>query len=37
MGAGMSDRGWMEPIVERVVSQVLDSHASNCEGKLSGG
>ena len=24
----MSDRGWMEPIVERVVSQVLESHTS---------
>ncbi|MFZ0478468.1 MAG: hypothetical protein WAL71_04910 [Terriglobales bacterium] len=24
----MSDRGWMEPIVERVVSQVLENHAS---------
>ena len=24
----MSDRGWMEPIVERVVGQVVESHAS---------
>lgn len=24
----MKDRGWMEPIVERVVSQVLDSHVA---------
>ena len=24
----MSDRGWIEPIVERVVGQVLDSHAA---------
>jgi len=32
----MSDRGWMEPIVERVVSQVLENHASQLRGKLSG-
>ena len=24
----MSDRDWIEPIVERVVGQVLDSHAA---------
>jgi hypothetical protein len=26
--AGMKERGWIEPIVERVVGQVLDSHAN---------
>src|SRR5439155_20537394 len=26
-GVGMTDRGWMEPIVERVVTQVLENHA----------
>ncbi len=24
----MKERGWIEPIVERVVGQVLDSHAA---------
>jgi hypothetical protein len=26
MGVSMNERGWIEPIVERVVGQVLDSH-----------
>jgi hypothetical protein len=26
--AGMKERGWIEPIVERVVGEVLDSHAN---------
>jgi len=28
LGARMKERGWIEPIVERVVGQVLDSHAA---------
>jgi hypothetical protein len=28
LGVRMNDRGWIEPIVERVVGQVLDSHAA---------
>ena len=28
MGVRMNERGWIEPIVERVVGQVLDSHAA---------
>src|ERR1700687_3088992 len=27
-GVRMKERGWIEPIVERVVGQVLDSHAA---------
>ncbi|HEX9111139.1 MAG TPA: hypothetical protein VF845_06635 [Terriglobales bacterium] len=30
----MKDRGWMEPIVERVVGQVLDSHAAQLRGEI---
>lgn len=30
----MSDRGWIEPIVERVVSQVLDSHAAQLRSEI---
>jgi len=30
----MSDRGWIEPIVERVVGQVLDSHAAQLRGEI---
>ena len=28
MGVNMNERGWIEPIVERVVGEVLDSHAA---------
>src|SRR5882762_1786674 len=28
VGVRMKERGWIEPIVERVVGQVLDSHAA---------
>jgi len=28
MGVSMNERGWIEPIVERVVGEVLDSHAA---------
>jgi hypothetical protein len=30
----MKDRGWMEPIVERVVGQVLDSHAAQLRSEI---
>jgi len=30
----MSDRGWMEPIVERVVGQVLESHAAQLRSEI---
>jgi hypothetical protein len=30
----MSDRGWMEPIVERVVGQVLESHAAQLKSEI---
>ena len=30
----MKDRGWMEPIVERVVGQVLDTHATQLRSEI---
>ena len=30
----MNDRGWMEPIVERVVGEVLDSHAAQLRSEI---
>jgi hypothetical protein len=30
----MKDRGWMEPIVDRVVGQVLDSHAAQLRSEI---
>ncbi len=30
----MSDRSWMEPLVERVVGEVLDSHNAELRGKI---
>lgn len=30
----MNDRGWMEPIVERVVGKVLDSHAAQLRSEI---
>ncbi len=30
----MADRGWMEPIVERVVTQVLENHAAQLRGEI---
>src|ERR1017187_5279629 len=31
----MSDRDWMEPIVERVVGQILDSHAAQLRSEIT--
>jgi len=33
-GARMSDRSWMEPLVERVVGEVLDSHAAQVRSEI---
>ena len=30
----MKDCGWMQPIVERVVGQVLDSHAAQLRSEI---